>query len=252
MQRLKLDDFERKHSPLKLLIILIMSILICDLSVGCLFVVLPAATSLKRVFIESFLLVVILSPVLYQFIYRPLSIQFDKLKKAEIIQKELALIDELTGLYNRRGFLSYANHRLKLSSRTQKGLMLVYADLDGMKQINDHYGHEDGDKALECIAKVLQQAFRSSDVIGRIGGDEFAILSVEAKAESGNILRKRVRENLKLAVRNSDFKYALTVSIGILYYDPKNPQTIEELLNKADALMYEEKSSKEHPFYGKA
>lgn len=120
MKILKLDYFERKYSPLKLLLILILFILICDLVIKYLFVLLPTRNSPNTVFIESVMLVIILSPVLYLFFYRPLSIQFNKLKKAEIIQRELALIDELTGLYNRRGFMSYANHLLKLSDRTQK------------------------------------------------------------------------------------------------------------------------------------
>ncbi|MFH1459401.1 MAG: GGDEF domain-containing protein [Candidatus Omnitrophota bacterium] len=244
MKILKPDDFERKHSPLKLLLILIFAILICDLIIGHLFLLLPIPKSPNIILIESIMLVIILSPVLYQLLYKPLSIQFDKLKKAEVIQRELSLIDELTKLYNRRGFLLYANHLLKLSNRMQRGLVLIYADLDGLKHINDKLGHKQGDTALMCIAKVLHKTFRGSDVIGRIGGDEFAILALELKAESLDILRKRVKENLKLAMRNSNFKYKLTVSLGMMYYHPEKPQTIEELLDKADKLMYEEKNSK--------
>lgn len=243
MQILKLEDFKKKHSPLRLLLILILSILICELAIKYLFMLLPTSSCKNILFIDSIVLIIVLSPVLYLFFYRPLSIQFDKLKKAEVIQRELALIDELTGLYNRRGFLSYANHLLKLSNRTQRGLILIYADLDGLKRINDDCGHEGGDRALACLAKVLEETFRSSDVIGRVGGDEFAILALEAKAENLEILRKRVKENLKLTVHNSDFKYKLTVSLGTIYYNPEKPQSIEELLNKADTLMYEEKSS---------
>ena len=245
MKTLNIDDFERKHAPFKLLLILILAILICDMLIGYLSVLLPATNFLIRVLIESVLLVIILTPVLYVLLYRPLSKQFDKLKKAEIIQKELALIDELTGLYNRRGFLLHANHLLKLSIRTQRELILIYADLDGLKHINDCFGHDNGNKAIICIAKVLQDTFRGSDVIGRIGGDEFAILAFEAKADNLDILRKRVKENLNLAMRNSDFKFRLTVSLGIIYYNPKKSQTIEELLNKADKLMYKDKRSKD-------
>lgn len=244
MKILKLDDFKKKHSPLKLLLILILSILICELAIKYLFMLLPASSSTNIPFIDSAMFVIVLSPVLYLFFYRPLSIQFDKLKKAEVIQRELALIDELTGLYNRRGFLSYANHLLALSNRTQRGLMLIYADLDGLKQINDDFGHEDGDKAIMCIAKVLQETFRSSDVIGRVGGDEFVILALEAKAESLDVLRKRIKENLKLAVCNFDSKCELMLSLGIIYYNPEKPQAIEELLKRADTLMYQEKDSK--------
>lgn len=238
------DNFENKHSSLKLLLIVTFSILLCELAVKYLRMFLPFPSTASTPVIDSVILVTILSPVLYLFFYRPLSMQFEKLKKAEFIQRELSLIDELTGLYNRRGFLSYANHLLSLSNRTQKGLIIIYADLDGLKRINDYFGHEIGNKALICIAKAFERTFRSSDVIGRIGGDEFAILALEAKAESFDLLRKRVRENLKLALCNSNFKQGLMVSLGIMYYNPEKPQSIEELLNKADKLMYEEKNSK--------
>ena len=244
MEILKLSDLKEKYLPLKLLLLLMFSILICDLAIRYLSVFLPAPNFLISPFIDSIILVIILSPLLYLFLYRPLSIQYDKLKKAEAMQRELALIDELTGLYNRRGFLSYAHHLLALSNRTQRGLMLIYADLDNLKQINDDFGHQSGDKAIICVTKVLQETFRRSDVIGRVGGDEFAILALEAKAESLDMLRKRLKENLKLAVCNSDSKCKLALSLGIIYYNPEKPQTIEELLKRADTLMYEEKGYK--------
>jgi len=243
MKILKLDNHGIKDSPLKLLFILILSILICELASYYLSALLLASISPGIPLIDSVILVIILSPVLYLFFYRPLYIQFNKLKKAEVMQRELALVDELTGLYNRRGFLSYANHLLVLSNRTQRGLLLIYADLDGLKQINDGFGHEAGDKAILFIAKVLQETFRKSDVIGRIGGDEFAIFALEAKTESLDMLRKRLKDNLRLAAHNFDSKCKPGLSFGIIYYNPEKPQTIEELLKKADRLMYAEKNS---------
>ena len=243
MEMIKIDYSERKYLPLKLLFILVLSILICDLAVKYLFAHIPFLKSSNILFMDSIMLVITLSPALYLFFYRPMAMQFDKIKRAEAIQRELALIDELTGLYNRRGFLSYANHLLKLSNRTQRGLLLIYADLDNLKQINDEFGHEDGDKAIMCITKVLKETFRGSDVIGRVGGDEFAILALEAKAESLDMLRKRLKENIKLASCNSHSNCKLALSLGIVYYNPEKIQTIEELLKRADALMYEEKSS---------
>ena len=243
MKILKPSGYGIKDSPLKLLLILILSILICELASHYLSMLLPASISPSIPFIDAVMLVIILSPVLYLFFYRPLSIQFNELKKTEVTQRELALIDELTGLYNRRGFLSYANHLLALSNRTQRGLLLIYADLDGLKQINDGFGHEAGDKAIMCITKVLQETFRSSDVIGRIGGDEFAIFALEAKTENLDVLRKRLKNNLRLAACNFDTKCKLGLSFGIIYYNPEKPQTIEELLKRADRSMYEEKNS---------
>lgn len=244
MEILKLSDLKEKYLPLKLLLLLMFSIFICDLAIRYLSVFLPAPNFLISPFVDSIILVIILSPLLYLFLYKPLSIQFDELKKAEAMQRELALIDELTGLYNRRGFLLYTHHLLALSNRTQRGLMLIYADLDNLKQINDDFGHEAGDTAIICVTKVLREMFRRSDVIGRVGGDEFVILALEAKAESLDMLRKRLKENLKLAACNSYSKCKLALSLGVLYYNPEKPQTIEEMLKKADTLMYEEKGSK--------
>jgi len=167
--------------------------------------------------------------------------QFDRLKISEVKMRELALNDMLTGLYNRRGFLIFAEQLLKLSNRTQRGLILIYADLDNLKRINDDHGHEAGDRALVSIAHVFKETFRSSDVVGRVGGDEFAILALEAKAESLDALRNRLKENLKRTKYNVDSIHKLTFSLGVIYYNPERPQTIEQLLRKADTLMYEEK-----------
>jgi diguanylate cyclase (GGDEF)-like protein len=169
--------------------------------------------------------------------------QYDKLRRSEGKMRELALIDVLTGLFNRRGFLTYADQLLKLSDRTKRGLILIYADLDNMKAINDEFGHDEGDRALVTVGDVLKMTFRSSDVVGRVGGDEFAILALEAKAESLDALRNRLGENLKRTKFNADSVHKLTLSLGIIYYDPEKPQPIEELLGRADMLMYKEKLS---------
>ncbi|MBF0523192.1 MAG: GGDEF domain-containing protein [Candidatus Omnitrophica bacterium] len=192
--------------------------------------------------IGSAMLMVFLFPVLYLFFYGPMVRQFEKLKRSEVNMRELALSDALTGLYNRRGFMAYADHLLNLSDRTKRGLILIYADLDNMKQINDDFGHEEGDRALVTTANVLKKTFRNSDVIGRVGGDEFAILALEAKVESLDALRNRMNENLKKTKYNIGSTHKLAFSLGITYYNPEKPQPIEELLKKADRLMYEEKT----------
>src|SRR3989338_2150721 len=104
--------------------------------------------------------------------------------------------------------------------------MLIYADLDHLKQINDESGHEAGDKAIEWISDVLKATFRKSDVIGRVGGDEFAILALEAKAESLDMLRKRLKKNLEKTKYNVDSMHKLTFSLGIIYYNPEKPRSI--------------------------
>ncbi|MBF0387899.1 MAG: GGDEF domain-containing protein [Candidatus Omnitrophica bacterium] len=238
-----LDNFDRKYTPVRLILLLTLTILVCGLILDFLFVWFPSLQMRDMPLIGSVLLIVCLSPVLYAFFYTPMIRQFESLKKAEAIMRELALIDELTGLYNRRGFLTYANHLLKLSLRTKKGLILIYADLDNMKEINDALGHEEGDRALVAIAEVLRKTFRESDVISRVGGDEFAVLALEARAEDLNALSKRLSENMRRSRYNVDLGHKLTFSVGIMYYDPASPQTIEELLRGADVLMYKKKSA---------
>ena len=239
----KPDNFERKHSLGRLLLVLALSILACGFLIKYLFVWFPQFHATDRPLIASAVLILFLSPVFYAFFYRPMVMQFDKMQRAEAMMRELALFDVLTGLYNRRGFLTFADQLLRLSNRTQRGLILIYADLDHMKQINDDFGHEQGDRALLAAANVFKETFRHSDVIGRVGGDEFVILAMEAKAQSLDALRKRLNENLKKSKYNMIPLCKLTFSLGIMYYNPEKPQTVEELLRRADMLMYEDKVS---------
>jgi predicted signal transduction protein with EAL and GGDEF domain len=97
---------------------------------------------------------------------------------------DLALSDELTGLYNRRGFMALAERQLKLGRRSGRGMLFILVDVDGLKQINDSLGHSQGDSALRRTAEVLRKTFRNSDVIARMGGDEFAVLAIEASCNS--------------------------------------------------------------------
>jgi diguanylate cyclase (GGDEF)-like protein len=239
--KVKPENFERKYTSRRLLLVLAFSILAWGLLIKYLFIWFPNLPSTAMPLIVSAMLIVLLFPALYAFFYRPMVRQYDKLKRAEVKMRELALIDVLTGILNRRGFLTFAEHLMKLSDRTQRGLILIYADLDNMKWINDEFGHEEGDRALVTTADVLEKTFRNSDIIGRVGGDEFAVLALEARSESLDVLRKRLKENLERTKYNVDSMRKLTFSLGIIYYDPEKPQTIEELLRRADRLMYEEK-----------
>ncbi len=107
----------------------------------------------------------------------------------------LAISDPLTGLYNRRGFIALAEQQLKLADRTRRGALLFFADLDGMKWINDTLGHEEGDRALVDIASILKETFRLSDIIARIGGDEFAVLVIDTTAVTPEILTARLKDS---------------------------------------------------------
>lgn len=155
--------------------------------------------------------------------------------------RALSLVDELTGLYNRRGFLTLSTQQLKLCDRSLRAALIVFVDLDGMKRINDELGHEYGDQALVETASVLRQAFRYSDVVARLGGDEFVILAVEADPPTAELVTERLYARLAEMNAKPDRKYQLNFSVGIANYDPSKLEMVEEVLARADALMYEQK-----------
>jgi diguanylate cyclase (GGDEF)-like protein/PAS domain S-box-containing protein len=162
-------------------------------------------------------------------------------KRAEGAIKTLSLVDELTGLYNRRGFLAFSEQHLISLQRANKSLMMVYADLDGLKQINDSYGHKEGDRALIKTAEILRETFRNSDVLGRLGGDEFTVFaSVEPE---GGVETVMARLNDKLQKHNSQSSapYKLSVSVGLAFMHPHEKQTVEDLMAQADESMYHNK-----------
>lgn len=159
--------------------------------------------------------------------------------------RQSTMVDDLTGLHNRRGFFTLAEQHLKLAERTGRNVLLMFADLDDFKAINDQFGHHEGDRALADASRVLRGVFRDSDIISRIGGDEFAILALETSEVSGDILSRRLRDALETRNARSRRGYAVTLSLGIARFDPRNPATIADLLARADALMYEHKRQKE-------
>jgi diguanylate cyclase (GGDEF)-like protein/PAS domain S-box-containing protein len=156
----------------------------------------------------------------------------------------ISITDELTGLYNRRGFVTLGDQQLKLANRRKSEAIIVFADMDGLKEINDIQGHEKGDEALKKIAEVLKASFRTSDIIGRIGGDEFTILAIDAVEKDQDILKNHVQEKFDDYNKKENLSYKLAISIGMGAYDYKNPCTFEELLQQADKEMYKEKRGK--------
>ncbi len=153
-------------------------------------------------------------------------------------------VDELTGLYNRRGFLLLAKQQVKIADRTKRGMLLLFADLDGMKRINDSLGHQEGDQALIDTANTFKETFREADIIGRIGGDEFAIIALETRKDIAQILIARLQENLNAHNAKGDRRHTLSISLGTARYDPESPCSIDELLAMADNSMYEQKQAK--------
>lgn len=164
-----------------------------------------------------------------------------QLKMMEEKLRALSITDELTGLYNRRGFLVLAEQQLRLADRDRTGIFMLYADMDKLKMINDNFGHEEGDRAIMEVAKILRAMYRKSDVIARIGGDEFVVIPVGTSEDNKNIIAYRLQENLEKHNKEKKGAYNLSLSVGITYYDPENPCTIDELLSHGDQIMYEQK-----------
>jgi diguanylate cyclase (GGDEF)-like protein len=163
--------------------------------------------------------------------------------KQYMLQAELgnlALTDELTGLCNRRGFLAIAERQLKLGRRTGRGILLFFLDIDGMKQINDSFGHGEGDLTLKRVAKALKMTFRDSDVIARLGGDEFAVLAIEASDNSEAAIRARLAEDLK-TVSSGETRFAINLSLGAVRINICSNASIGEWMVRADQAMYEQK-----------
>jgi len=169
---------------------------------------------------------------------------FTERKRMEEEIQSLSMTDSLTGLNNRRGFLTLAEQQLKFADRHHREMMFFFADLDGMKQINDSLGHEEGDKALIDVAAILRETFRTSDIIARMGGDEFAILAIDATGLSPQIIMERLQNRVDLSNNEENRHYKISVSIGVSFYNPQNPCSLDELISRADKLMYEHKRSK--------
>jgi len=155
-----------------------------------------------------------------------------------------SITDELTGLYNRRGFFTLAEEFLKLDKRQKKGVFLLYADLDHLKSINDTLGHQEGDLALIDVAHILKATYRESDVIARIGGDEWVVLPVGTTGDNIEKITDRLQTNIRHHNATKKRNYTLSVSVGIAWYDPGNPCSIDELIARADREMYEQKRLK--------
>jgi diguanylate cyclase (GGDEF)-like protein len=169
--------------------------------------------------------------------------------KQYMLQAELgnlALTDELTGLYNRRGFMAVAERQMRLGRRTGRGMLLFIMDVNGLKSINDSFGHLEGDCALKRTSAVLEETFRDSDVVARLGGDEFAVLAIEAAGHSEPTIKTRLFERLK-SISAEQSRYEISLSIGVARFDARNVTSIGELMAKADQAMYEQKRRRSRP-----
>ncbi|BAV34650.1 diguanylate cyclase [Sulfuricaulis limicola] len=165
-------------------------------------------------------------------------------KRAEETIRELSLTDELTGLRNRRGFLTLAQMEMALIRRTKRQMALFYIDLDGMKKINDSFGHSVGDLALQDVAQILRQTFRESDIICRLGGDEFAVLALETTGRPREQIVKRLQAKIDSHNHTANRQYTIAVSVGMIHVDSGSTITLEELMAQADTEMYQAKQKR--------
>jgi len=162
-------------------------------------------------------------------------------KRAEAME-QLAVTDELTGLSNRRGFLLAAERLADQATKTAKTFTVMFVDLNGLKEINDNLGHQEGDEAICDAATILRSTFRENDVIGRLGGDEFCILLTDDKQETESPTT-RLEAMTDIHNLQSGRPFKVSMSVGIAVFDPSAPQPIEDLIEQADKQMYEQKLS---------
>lgn len=159
--------------------------------------------------------------------------------------RQLALCDDLTRLYNRRGFVAAATQQLKMAHRNRKPALLLFCDLDGLKAINDSFGHREGDLALVHAADALKGVFRESDVLARVSGDEFAVLAMDLSPRFQQTVLARLQKSLN-ELSAGETRYELSLSVGAAWFDPQHPVSLGELMEQGDRAMYERKRRRIH------
>jgi diguanylate cyclase (GGDEF)-like protein len=172
-----------------------------------------------------------------------LSIVVKELQKYNRELSDLSVNDVLTGLYNRRGFYIYGENYYKSAIKTKESFIVFFGDIDGLKKINDNYGHKEGDEAIKAVANILKNSFRSYDIIARIGGDEFIIMAANIDSENDiTTIMKRINDSFEIYHLTSQKPYKVSISIGHSVYHPSSNMTFEELISYADKELYKKKN----------
>lgn len=164
----------------------------------------------------------------------------------EIAAIELATVDELTLIANRRGFEALAQHALNVCKRMGRDASLLFFDLDDFKRINDTFGHAEGDRALATFAAALRESLRESDVIGRLGGDEFVALLTDARDDETRHALDRLRVALAASNAASSRGYEIRFSVGQTQFEAARHASIIDLLASSDSKMYAHKAARKH------
>ena len=156
------------------------------------------------------------------------------------------VVDELTGLYNRRGFFAVGEQELRRARRRGNYVLLVFADIDGLKRANDCYGHVEGDALIKGAAELIGSVFRDTDILARLGGDEFAVIAHQISSGGPEAIRERLRKELERFNGRRTLRDPLSLSSGLIVFQPaKEPAvSLDKLLSRADALMYQEKQGR--------
>lgn len=162
----------------------------------------------------------------------------------ELAAIQLATVDELTNISNRRGFLLLAQYSLKLCVREKVPAILAFLDLNKFKAINDEFGHAEGDLALQAFSTQMQLTLRESDLFARLGGDEFVLLFTSASKQQAEESLRKCSDSLEAYNRAANRGYDISFAYGIAQFDPHKPTTVEELLAEGDALMLEIKQAR--------
>jgi diguanylate cyclase (GGDEF)-like protein len=165
------------------------------------------------------------------------------IERQSVLQR-LSHRDDLTGLHNRRGFVIQAEQLMRVSRRQRAPLILLFMDLDALKTINDTFGHSEGNRAIIEAADVLRRCFRQSDLLARVGGDEFAALALTSGDDGDALIRARLEGALDAVNAKPDRAYPLSFSVGIVTCEPGCTDTLDELIDEADREMYREKRIK--------
>jgi diguanylate cyclase (GGDEF)-like protein len=162
-------------------------------------------------------------------------------KREELRLRRASLTDDLTRLYNRRGFLTLADQQLRIARRQEKDAVLLYVDMDDFKELNDKYGHAEGDRALAAVGRLLRRAVRDSDVVARMGGDEFTIMALDADRAAARLIQRRIEERVMLFNATGELAAPLSLTIGHTRVRPTDQASLAELLARADSLLYARK-----------
>lgn len=171
-------------------------------------------------------------------------VEITERKEFEEKLRVISTTDELTGLRNRRGFFTLAEHQMKIAERSGKRLLLFYWDLDNLKSVNDNFGHAEGDRALAAFSHVLRRSFRDADIIARVGGDEFAALVVDAGENDIPVFLVRLEEKWATILGGRKQYDGLSLSTGVAVFNPLLPKSLDDLIGDADSMMYEKKRNK--------